>query len=1645
MLQLFILSLATLAVSATSVLFVKPTNDTPCSQLPCHTLEHYTQSWQLYLTSNTIVQFLPGEHVLEGDWIQLTVENVSNLTLIGSDSVVYDNSPLGMPIATSRVSCRGGETSFSFYNVTTLFITRLTILECGGEKVTLFLYKVSNLVVDSVTIQNSTGTGLIGYNLGKSSIRHSVFMFNQATSASPWSGNIALWYDNVTEISTMNITSSWISFGSAINESSSVGGLNLHISPLCYNIKVHIHNTTLKKNMGRNMLLELNGFAHNIITITDSHFEGGYNAEAGGGIYIYTTYNPPNIFQHVQSSRVYINNTEFVENSARFGGAMYVHPCTGTGLYINGSKFHNNVAQTGGHIAISLIYISRTCVNTTITISNSLFEDGEATGGGGGGGISVGGPRTNNYRRSDGNHIHISNTRFVGNHARIANGGAVSLWGYVATELHIDESEFNNNTTPFSGGHIALELLSDHVLFIIINNSHFESGTGDYGGGILVNATAGDSCTPVSSTTHKSVHIMNSKIYANIAGRGGGMAILFDQSCLAIDIVIHNISLSRNTATNLSGGNLYLSNICTAGNSVTISSSTVEFGNASGAGGGMIFLVNGSDECSSMQNLKPAIVSIVDSTFQYNTAYYMGGGLIILAGSFQYICCSTEVNITNVTFLNNKVSTIQVSRDGKGFPASGGNIYIDDNSGQWLNSLVRIERCQIEGGLARSGGGIWINHLVTDTIFRQPSTEVKGVLITNTQFICNRATDNSLGASLVAVSILQDDFSTTLNSFSPTITKKFTVINTTFDGSCSDSNNVIIESVTPYLLNRYSVLFINVSFKGYSTSPSQQLSASPQYDDFLFLQYLRNPTTRNQTQQGVLLYSIPNATFIDCEFFETSDSTLYASSTRLFFEGNITFRNNTATYGAGLALIDCSVMYFRPNTHIMFSHNHATYAGGAIYVQSCDTGGGNFSCFYQLDGVNQAISDLNIQITFENNTADFAGSALYGGLIDFCLLGTERNNSFDSIFKVQNTDEDPTAISSDPYKVCSCNDSKPQCGYQKSIHTYPGALFQVQAVVVGQKDGIVPGVVVATLQNTSAVLGDLQRHHSRGKSCTTLNYTVFSSHSMEQFILVTETLLKNPNQPGLIINVTLLNCPWGFTLTGSPTKCDCADKLQKHHITCNITTQTISRSPPLWIGYYHSDNNTEHPVEGVLVHDHCPFDYCKPEQLSIELNNSDKQCAFNHSGILCGACQPGLSLALGTSRCLKCSNKYLMLLFAFAAAGLALVFLLTLTNMTVSEGTINELIFYANVIHINRPIFFPNENPGVNKVILDILHTFMSWVNLDLGIETCFYNGMDMYTKAWLQFLFPIYIWTIAGGMIVSSHYFTTAAKLFRRHAVKVLATLFLLSFAKLQRTIIIALSFTFLTYPDGTKTVWLYDSNIEYLHGKHTVLFIAAILALLFFLIPYTLVLLLIQCLPKLNCRICFWVKKLKPLFDAYTGPYKDRYRFWTGFLLLVRTLLFFIFTLGNPGLNLTAISATSTCLAFAPAVYKKVWLTLLEYSLLLNLGVASAATFYCRDPQFSGNQAVVIYISVGAALITFVGILVYHLYQCTINSRAWKTVSDRVPQMNNNRELVNVNTATERSDEEEEEEPAQTEIRPLMLQFDEYREPVLVFEDQN
>jgi hypothetical protein len=121
------------------------------------------------------------------------------------------------------------------------------------------------------------------------------------------------------------------------------------------------------------------------------------------------------------------------------------------------------------------------------------------------------------------------------------------------------------------------------------------------------------------------------------------------------------------------------------------------------------------------------------------------------------------------------------------------------------------------------------------------------------------------------------------------------------------------------------------------------------------------------------------------------------------------------------------------------------------------------------------------------------------------------------------------------------------------------------------------------------------------------------------------------------------------------------------------------------------------------------------------------------------------------------------------------VFFISILNLTVTQGTLNGLIFYANIAWTSQNILLPLHE--TNNAAIVFLRAFLAWINLDFCIETCFISGLTALGKTWLQFLFPTYIWTIAGIMIITAKYSKTLTKIYGNRAVPLLATLFLLSY----------------------------------------------------------------------------------------------------------------------------------------------------------------------------------------------------------------------------------------------------------------------------
>ena len=699
-------------------------------------------------------------------------------------------------------------------------------------------------------------------------------------------------------------------------------------------------------------------------------------------------------------------------------------------------------------------------------------------------------------------------------------------------------------------------------------------------------------------------------------------------------------------------------------------------------------------------------------------------------------------------------------------------------------------------------------------------------------------------------------------------------------------------------------------------------------------------------------------------------------------KGQLRVIGNTATdTGGGIAVDFDAFIILHYSTEIYFINNTAKYMGGAIYVDDSVTTAlyctsydyfYKFKCFYQLE----AEDAKRVHMTFDGNVAAL-GDDLYGGMLGICKLGNTSQNSNKVFDEITNMRQNET-ISSDAFQIRTCNGSK-----RVKKHVFPGEMFSIGVVAVGQRNGLSQALAQVNIfdSNTFSLGSYNQSRQLVGPNCTSLNLTVISQENISiNLQVITDTCVGqssafNPDH-ALHIKLQIKPCPQPlFQL--SDNVCRCNKRLERFGSVCNVTNQSILRTSTdtFWLGY---DNNTKE----LIIHPNCPFYYCVVNNVSFSLNETDLQCSHNRSGLLCGACRDGHSLTLGLHMCSECSNFYLLLLPVFMILGIALVIFLMTFKLSVAQGTISGLIFYANIFQMNRAVFLPNNTSRPAS----FLFVFVSWLNLNFGFVTCLSNGMGMYVLTWLQYLFPLYILFLVVVLVSFRHYPRWMSRMMGRNPVAVLSTLILLSYNKILHTIVTSVSSTELQYKNHSKTVWLYDGNVPFLGGKHSLMFGFAVMVLLFMVLPYTLLLLCGQCiLLKSNWKIFCWINnsKVKAFLDSYHGPYRVKHRYWPGLLLLIRVILLPPVAFAHSydaSVNLIAVStvviAILTLTWLAGGIYQNWWLDVLEASIMLNLGILTAATYYYKMQVNSEPTVYVSLTSLGVVFLTFIGIMAYHLY---------------------------------------------------------------------
>ena len=169
------------------------------------------------------------------------------------------------------------------------------------------------------------------------------------------------------------------------------------------------------------------------------------------------------------------------------------------------------------------------------------------------------------------------------------------------------------------------------------------------------------------------------------------------------------------------------------------------------------------------------------------------------------------------------------------------------------------------------------------------------------------------------------------------------------------SSNIYIENCT----------FIdNYGSPGSAVAIHQEKSTSTNYFIFLLKIYFNNCTfAKNSYPQYLLsnylqnfehdilntmaLYSTDNVSITNCWFEKNNGTAIYACNSQIYFNGIVTFLENSGVNGGGIFLSGDSLMLLLPDTHVYLLNNSALGKGGGIFLPPKNLGSRQV-CFFKV-------------------------------------------------------------------------------------------------------------------------------------------------------------------------------------------------------------------------------------------------------------------------------------------------------------------------------------------------------------------------------------------------------------------------------------------------------------------------------------------------------------------------------------------------------------------------------------------------------------------------------------------------------------------------------------------------------------------------
>ncbi|MBR6023704.1 MAG: Ig-like domain repeat protein, partial [Methanobrevibacter sp.] len=659
------------------------------------------------------------------------------------------------------------------------------------------------------------------------------------------------------------------------------------------------------------------------INITNSTFGDNYATTTGGAI-------------SIEASAVTVNASNFYNNKAQKGGALYVGG-VGTSNYIYSSVFEGNIATGTGHMdglggAIDWVASSGTIIDTEFTSNCADYGGGVYFGGRSEESIITSCIFTDNHAKYNGGAIDCNSSKMYLTHT-IFDGNYAQFGSALCRETNAKSGSGENNTFINNHAYVSGAALGwMGSIGIKITNYTFINNSADVSGGAIYVGPNSHNCSVIDCTFEDNYITNKTDGWDNEMSwqAWDDTTMHFITSRTDDESLINTIDIFERDTISYYKTVEDLDNLLSVGGAINIQAANAT--------------INDTDFTRNIANLGGAIyvgansgaTTLNRTVFRENIAYTRGGAVNLHASAvhiddgefYNNIAINGSALYVGGVGTENKVhGSIFEGNNATGY---GGGIYWVAHEGEIFNS-------QFTNNWAEYGGGIYLNG-------RSANTN-----ITNTTFKSNTALKNGgaidCNASNIGIYNLTFD-SNIAGEYGAALCREVGATSGHGTNNTFKSNYAGISGAALAWLNVKNIHIIDYTFIDNSAGTSGGAIYASQGSD--------NCIIENCAFDGNYLTNLTDYHFggaIDC----VADNMTI----------NMSKFNNNRAYNGGAVYVGSGSKFVRV-LNSNFTENRATGSGGALGLKA---------------------NDLTINnVTFKSNKAEIHGGALYAG-------GTGKNNT----------------------------------------------------------------------------------------------------------------------------------------------------------------------------------------------------------------------------------------------------------------------------------------------------------------------------------------------------------------------------------------------------------------------------------------------------------------------------------------------------------------------------------------------------------------------------------------------------------------------------------------------------------------------------